>query len=150
MRGRALTNDVSISELMHMRGEGMSNSQIAESLGVSTSTIYAAIGKGGPRRKRVDMRERVARADAQYERARCEITPEPQEQSPLALIISRRWTIQGERGLYEVEIGDERRIAIQCNDMRMEMALDDAAGMAQELTRIVERYKSFRNELEVL
>lgn len=47
MRGRALTDDVSIGELMSMRGDGMSNSQIAESLGVSVSTIYAAIGKGG-------------------------------------------------------------------------------------------------------
>lgn len=150
MRGRALTNDVSISELMSMRGEGMSNSQIAESLGVSISTIYAAIGKGGPRRKRVDMRERVERADAQYERACHAITPEPQVQSSPTLVISRRWTIQGERGLYDVEIGDERRIAIQRNDMRMEMTLDEAAGMAQELTRIVERYKSFRNELEVI
>lgn len=150
MRGRALTNDVSIGELMHMRGEGMSNSQIAESLGVSISTIYAAIGKGGPRRKRVDMRERVARADAQYERACCEITPEPQLQSSPTLVISRRWTIQGKHCLYDVEIGDERKMTIQCNDTRMEMTLDEAAGMAQELTRIVERYKNLGHELEVI
>lgn len=150
MRGRALTDDVSIGELMSMRGEGMSNSQIAESLGVSVSTIYAAIGKGGPRRKRVDMRGRVARADAQYEQACREIIPEPQAQSHLTLVISRRWTIQGEHGLYEVEIGDERKITIQRNDVRMEMPMDEAAGMAQELTRIAERYKNLGQELEAI
>ena len=66
------------------------------------------------------------------------------------MVISKRWTIQGEHGLYEVEIGDERKITIQRNDVRMEMPMDEAAGMAQELTRIVERYKNLGQELEVI
>lgn len=96
------------------------------------------------------MRERVARADAQYECACREITPEPKVQSSPTLVISRRWTIQGEHCLYDVEIGDERKITIQRNDVRMEMPMDEAAGMAQELTRIMERYKNLGHELEVI
>lgn len=42
---RKLEKDVSISELLNMRADGMTNHQIAQHLGVSDTTIYRYIGK---------------------------------------------------------------------------------------------------------
>lgn len=44
MARKKLLNDVSIEELREMRNEGMSNREIAESLGVSVPTIHRYIG----------------------------------------------------------------------------------------------------------
>lgn len=51
MRGYKLTNEISLPELLKMRESGMSNSEIAESLDVSYSTICRYLGGGGPRRQ---------------------------------------------------------------------------------------------------
>lgn len=45
MARRSLLKDVSISELMSMRDSGMSNAEIADSLGVSYATVLHAIGR---------------------------------------------------------------------------------------------------------
>lgn len=45
MRRKALKEEVSISELLYMREQGMTNKAIAESLGVHVNTIYRYIGR---------------------------------------------------------------------------------------------------------
>lgn len=42
---RKLSKDLSMSELLELRAEGMTNKQIAEQLGVSVSTVYNYIGR---------------------------------------------------------------------------------------------------------
>lgn len=57
MKGRSFYKDVSVSELMPLREQGLTNQQIADRLGVSYITIRRAIGpkpdgiKAKPRRK---------------------------------------------------------------------------------------------------
>ena len=51
MKGYRVLDEISISELLTMRNDqNMSNSEIAESLDISRSTVYRLIGSGGPRR----------------------------------------------------------------------------------------------------
>lgn len=44
MGKRSLLKDVSVDELRHMRESGMTNQDIANSLGVSRMTVYKYIG----------------------------------------------------------------------------------------------------------
>ncbi len=41
----SMVSQVSCNEMLHMRGEGLSNREIAEHLDCSTATVYKMIGK---------------------------------------------------------------------------------------------------------
>lgn len=51
MKRRRIDMDVSVQEMMYYRTEeGLSNTEIAQRLGVNRATIIKYIGKGGPRK----------------------------------------------------------------------------------------------------
>lgn len=56
---RKLSHDIDISTLLSMRQDGMTNKQIADSLGVSPTTIYNYIGKKSVAAKVAQMQNRT-------------------------------------------------------------------------------------------
>lgn len=57
---KALQKEVSISEMLHMREEGMSNHQIAKALDVCDNTVYRYIGKRSAAVKKAEEQNKPA------------------------------------------------------------------------------------------
>ena len=84
---RYLTDDVSVSELLEMRKQGMRNSEIAASLDVSKQTIYNLIGADGMGRGRpkgMSNREKI-------------VPQEPQEQHTAVMVETEHCTTMDTR-----------------------------------------------------
>ena len=56
---RRIMSEISINEMLELRKQGMSNRDIAESLGIHYSTVLAHIGKQGCRMERIAALEPV-------------------------------------------------------------------------------------------
>lgn len=65
---KKLTDDVSISELMEMRNQGMTNPDIANALDTTSRTVWTYIGPDGTRGKhrKMDFSSRVKAVEAKY------------------------------------------------------------------------------------
>ena len=99
MTRKKLSDEVSISELLQMRKEGLSNLQIAERLDVSPVTIYRYIGKGGRRAKPAPCSEE--RKDKRMLTA--SIVPEPRNQALKMIRESHTIDLQGALCAYHID-----------------------------------------------
>lgn len=100
MSGRKrLSDDVSISELLEMRKEGLTNREIAERLDVSPTTIYHYIGKAGRIAKpapHVEMREGETMFTSR-------IVPEPQKSTLKIIRESHTIDLRGAHCAYHID-----------------------------------------------
>lgn len=112
MRKRLL-DDISINELMEFRNEGYTNSQIAEMLDVSNTTIYNMIGKMPDEMIAKAKREAAVQDGfARWEKAaknkgNKHVEGEKKEMTENSaaclVVVNRKVNLQGTIGLYEVD-----------------------------------------------
>ena len=123
---RSVLSDVSISELLSMRDSGMSNQEIADSLGCSYYTVLRLIGK-----QPKEMRKEYTRiADTPSEKPKpAQVFKEEEEFIPASLVLAERTVVlQGEVGRYEIDtykssvsisITDHGQISIPMSDLKV-------------------------------
>lgn len=107
-KGRKLLNDVSMSELLQMRADGMTNREIADSLDVSDMTIYRIIGK---QPDGLTNRGKYPRGGGSVAR----VAPQKQEEEivPACLVtIKRTIELQGETAYYTVNV-DQKTVKLK-------------------------------------
>ena len=112
MRKRLL-DDVSVNELLEFRNEGYTNSQIAEMLDVSNTTIYNMIGKMPDEMIAKAKREaavqggfaRWEKAEKKKENVQTEGERKEMVENSAAclVVVNRKVNLQGTIGLYEVD-----------------------------------------------
>ena len=133
MRVKSLKNEVSVSELLHMREQGMTNKQIASSLDVSVNTVYRYIGRKSEAVKRAAVQgkpcpvpnplhleeekpaiERAMKEEKKVEKPAQKVVEGPQIRSSeqyetnLPVLKERRIVeLQGDYCVYEVDTGDK-------------------------------------------
>ena len=117
MRKRLL-DDISVNELMEFRNEGYTNSQIAEMLDVSNTTIYNMIGKMPDEMIAKAKREAAVQGGfARWEKAAKNKgnehvkgeKKEMVENSAACLVVTnRKVSLQGTIGLYEVDCENKK------------------------------------------
>ena len=117
MRKRLL-DDISVNELMEFRNEGYTNSQIAEMLDVSNTTIYNMIGKMPDEMIAKAKREAAVQGGfARWEKAaknkgnehvegeKKEMT---ENRAACLVVVNRKVNLQGTIGLYEVDCENKK------------------------------------------
>lgn len=113
---KKLLDEVSVNELLEFRNEGYTNSQIAEMLDVSNTTIYNMIGKmhdemiakakreaavqGGYARW-----EKAAKKTYNVEGEKNEMT---ENRAACLVVVNRKVNLQGTIGLYEVDCENKK------------------------------------------
>lgn len=112
MRKRLL-DDVSVNELLEFRNEGYTNSQIAEMLDVSNTTIYNMIGKMPDEMIAKAKREAAVQGGfARWEKAaknkgnehvEGEKNEMVENSAACLVVVNRKVNLQGTIGLYEVD-----------------------------------------------
>lgn len=112
MRKRLL-DDISVNELLEFRNEGYTNSQIAEMLDVSNTTIYNMIGKMPDEMIAKAKREAAVQGGfARWEKAAKNKGNEHAEgekkemtenSAACLVVVNRKVNLQGTIGLYEVD-----------------------------------------------
>lgn len=125
---RSVLKDVSISELMTMREQGMSNQEIANALGVTYQSILRLIGKQ-PKEVR---RERSFTPEVNSHSSvprNAEILKPEEEILPASLVMAERsFVLQGEIGRYEIDtyaqavrisVADQGAFSIPIQDVRV-------------------------------
>lgn len=121
MRKRLL-DDISVNELLEFRNEGYTNSQIAEMLDVSNTTIYNMIGKMPDEMIAKAKREAAVQGGfARWEKAaknkgnehvegeKKEMT---ENSAACLVVVNRKVNLQGTIGLYEVDC-ENKKIAMR-------------------------------------
>lgn len=112
MRKRLL-DDISVNELMEFRNEGYTNSQIAEMLDVSNTTIYNMIGKMPDEMIAKAKREAAVQGGfARWEKAaknkgnehvEGEKNEMTENSAACLVVVNRKVNLQGTIGLYEFD-----------------------------------------------
>lgn len=135
---RKLVDEVNISELQTMRAEGMSNSEIAESLNCSIATIYKYIGKqpSGLRKKRGGEKTPRVAVDA------------PQTAPACLVMQNMKLILHGVAGAYEIDC-KAQYVDINMGDDTMRLNFDKLAGVIDELRAIQRKLESLNVEHEM-
>lgn len=117
MRKRLL-DDISVNELLEFRNEGYTNSQIAEMLDVSNTTIYNMIGKMPDEMIAKAKREAAVQGGfARWEKAaknkeNVQTEGERKEMvensAACLVVVNRKVNLQGTIGLYEVDCENKK------------------------------------------
>lgn len=133
-KGRKLTDDVSIEELLRMREEeGLSNYEIAQRVGVNYSTIHGLIGKQ-PRgiRTPAGVREAMnSRADGGAK------TSAKEEIVPAALVMEVRVVrLIGQNSHYEVNEVTGEVLVIRNDDVVFKLEQEELSDFIKELQAI--------------
>lgn len=94
----SLMREVSMSELLHMREDGMSNHEIAKALDVSYQTVLRMIGK-----QPSSLRKPAVRGFAMPVNA----SPVPEKEEPEAClaVLGRSVSLKGDAGEYSLDCG---------------------------------------------
>lgn len=125
MKGKNLMDEISVSELLQMREEGMSNQEIADALDVSYYTIVKYIG-GAPKsvRKPREFHEDVAKKEA------------PPEVAPACLVIqNKQIELHGVMGVYVVDC-KKKTVLAQFGETMLDIAFDKLGDVIGELQAI--------------
>lgn len=154
---RKLLDDVSISELMHLREEGYSNREIADCLDVSEMTIYNYIGKN-PKEivSRVRRETWLKKNDETFEGPKPiklkAPAPEPpaQPQTAVLSVQGRTIDLEGVVCRYTIFAGKEpcRVMISKGEDSAIMIKLDDLQDFAAEVLRILQHKDAFAGGLE--
>ena len=131
---RSLLKDVSMDELYAMRNAGMTNADIAKSLGVSYETVLKHIGKQPGRGSKlagfvpVDLGERAEPV----------VEPEPQKPEvpePVLPVVCRVTYLEGEAGKYTVNSA-EKTVTVGYAGGCIQMSFDDLDKIIAEMAAI--------------
>ena len=138
---RALSNDVTPTEMMELRNQGMTNKEIAQSLDCCYKTVLKMIGKQPPElRSEYVSRAPVSKA-ASLPKPRAE---EVQEDIPAALLVEDRIiSLIGQAGSYTVSTTDKLISA----------SLKDVANLSisfDQLPETIEKFESVVKELRAI
>ena len=141
---RSVLSDVSISELMTMREEqGMSNREIADSIGCSYYTVLRLIGKQPAAYRKTPEASSVVPAPRRVFRA------EEEEVVPASLVLAgRTLTLQGEVGKYEID-SSSQTVHIQIPEQgRFSVSLDSLKILHSEIAAIIRNEEKTRFGVE--
>lgn len=141
MRKRLL-NDISLNELLEFRNEGYTNSQIAEMLDVSNTTIYNMIGKMPDEMIAKAKREAAVQGGfARWEKAaknkgnehvEGEKNEMTENSAACLVVVNRKVNLQGTIGLYEVDC-ESKKITMRPVE---EIGFDNLSAYINELQAI--------------
>lgn len=115
---KKLLDEVSVNELLEFRNEGYTNSQIAEMLDVSNTTIYNMIGKMPDEMIAKAKREAAVQGGyARWEKAvknkgnehvKGEKNEMTENRAACLVVVNRKVNLQGTIGLYEVDCENKK------------------------------------------
>lgn len=141
MRKRLL-DDISVNELLEFRNEGYTNSQIAEMLDVSNTTIYNMIGKMPDEMIAKAKREAAVQGGfARWEKAaknkgnehvEGEKNEMTENSAACLVVVNRKVNLQGTIGLYEVDC-ESKKITMRPVE---EIGFDNLSAYINELQAI--------------
>ena len=141
MRKRLL-DDISVNELLEFRNEGYTNSQIAEMLDVSNTTIYNMIGKMPDEMIAKAKREAAVQGGfARWEKAaknkgnehvEGEKNEMTENRAACLVVVNRKVNLQGTIGLYEVDC-ESKKVTMRPVE---EIGFDNLSAYINELQAI--------------
>lgn len=153
---RNLTKDVSISELMHMREEGMSNKEIAERLDVSYITILRLIGKQPAEMTAAALHAPKPKASKP---AKVQASPKPasvahsipatnKDDEETVLLVDERVTrLVGMFGNYEIS-DKEKEVHAELKNGTLILQFDELEQFVKELSAISKNLQKFAPRME--
>lgn len=135
---KRLLDDVLVEELLRMRESGMTNNDIATSLGVCYGTIYKAIGpqpgRGGRVSQWVDRTPKMEKGlEGETVEAAAQSTAEPE---PCLLMVNQVIRLEGDAAKYGIDMAG-KSVLIQVGTQGIEVGFDALSRMQQELTSIL-------------
>lgn len=128
---RRIMSEVSINEMLEMRKQGMSNKDIARSLGVHYSTVLAHIGKQGCRMESMAALEPVKAKEA-------EPTPPPAPTAPPFFKIGKERLVAGE---FTVHLDyEEKSVGIVAEGCKVNVeGYDKLVGLMEVISNVLAR-----------
>ncbi len=144
-KSHGLHKDISQSELLSMREQGMSNSEIAEALGVGYQTILRNIGKQ-PREIR---RSRKALTKSDFLEKKMNL---PEEEAPVACLAVRKSPLCLTGSVADYELDSEREKITITNAQRDYYFRLEASNLEQfirELQAIARNIEDSKQKLEM-
>ena len=155
MKGVKLTDMVPVEELLQMRGNGMTNNDIATALGVSYNAVLAAIGPQGGRKSRhayfADKPEKKADKASEYK--------------PRLVVQNKSFTLHGMLGEYTIDCkkgeviacidkagGDSEMLAmlLKARANTDEFKVDGQEGGPKTIDEYIKSAQTFIDELEAI
>ena len=131
MYRKSLASEINLSELQTMRGNGMTNRQIAESLGISQNTVYRYLGK-----QPAMLRAVPGTYSAAVQKREENITVLPESAKPGKLrIIAQTSIVAGKFHQYTINLPGS--VAIAPNEGNMKL---DKKDMEEYITELMEVY----------
>lgn len=128
---RKVTGDISVNEMLEMRKQGMSNKDIARSLGVHYSTVLAHIGKQGCRMESIAALEPVKAKEPEV------VTP-PAPPAPPFFKVGKERLVAGE---FTVHLDYEaRQVDIHSEAVHVKVTgYDKLVGLMEVISNVLAR-----------
>lgn len=140
---RRLTADVSVSEMLRMREEGMSNKAIGDALGVSSQTIYRHIGPQGPEIRRQPVYGGKPKPYHEPE-------VEKKEEYPACLVVvNRAISLKGTVCHYEIDPKSKLLKIIMEDGANMKLDFEKFGTFVEELEAIKRNISTLKIENEM-
>lgn len=145
---KKLMDEISISELQHMREEGMSNQEIADVLGVTYATVFRYLGrqpKGLRKKPTPSATPELQKAMPVYACSNPNQELQKEEEEDILLLSDEKITVLGGTVGYYT-ISDKRksvRISIGKDENEIEVPFEKFPDFIQELMRILKNSHRF-------
>lgn len=123
---RKLIDDVTVQEMRHMRDNGMTNQDIANTLDVSYPTVYRYLGK---QPSRGGMVSQYIPIDSKRE------TPPEEEHEAVLPVVNRVTYLKGAFGQYSVD-AQARTVTLIVKGAMVEVEFDQWEAFASEIAAI--------------